>query len=284
MIVFYVLVWLGMSVAQTIGAALAANAAAPDPVASRGLMPTTQDRALVETAISRANLILSLSPTRHRLRASWRTAGPTDRAVPVYLVEVPPNATSTLAAVPRGCMCVFVNPFLLANWIKTHSEGLGRLSLDTTNLLIFMLLHEVGHIHNGSAAGEFSNGELSQLNIEPSLAKANEEQADEYAVGLVKQHVKQLSKESLVANWVAIELTKLSWNMQAYRTLDEIGASSTGKRSVFFDQSYSHPNLAWRMLRSNYLIQESPETKRLLDLFEEARQRGVEQKSLYPRK
>lgn len=83
---------------------------------------------------------------------------------------------------------------------------------------------------------------------------------------------------------MAHELVKLSWNMQAYRTLDEFGSFATGRPAIFFDQSYSHPNLAWRVLRSNYLIQKSPETKFLLDAFEEARQRGANPKSLYERK
>jgi hypothetical protein len=156
------------------------------------------------------------------------------------------------------------------------------LQLDRFHLLTFMLLHEVGHIIQGSAAGEFSNGEVSQVNIDPSLAKANEEEADEFAAGLVRQYARQssVSDASLAANWVAVELAKLSWNMQAYRTLDEFGAATTGKPSIFFDQTYSHPNLAWRMLRSNYLIQQNPETKQLL----EARRRGAAPRPLYQRK
>jgi hypothetical protein len=141
-----------------------------------------------------------------------------------------------------------------------------------------MLLHEVGHISNGNAAAEFIDGELSQLNLEPSLAKANEEGADEFATNLIRLYLNQTSPVSLTANWVATELTKLSWNMKAYRTLDEFGAGATGKPSVFFDQTYSHPNLVWRVLRSNYLIQQSPETTQLLDAFEAARQLGEQQR------
>ena len=54
-------------------------------------------------------------------------------------------------------------------------EGPGRFELDASHVLIFMLLHEVGHITDGSPSGEFINGALSQLNIEPSRAKASEE-------------------------------------------------------------------------------------------------------------
>jgi hypothetical protein len=281
-----VLAALLLTAGELSGTARAADTLSTDPVVLRGLTHTTKDRGLVEAAINRANLLLAT--TSRNLIGSWHlasNAGAGDKAVPVYLVAAPAAATSTPAAVPRGCTCVFVNPSLFAAWVKTHTEGASRLRLDVSYLLTFMLLHEVAHITQRTAAGDFSNGELSQLNIEPSLAKANEEDADEFAAGLVRQYSQQLSGSaaSLAASWVAMELTKLSWNMQAYRTLDEFGASSTGKPSVFFDQAYSHPNLAWRVLRSNYLIQQSPETKQLLDAFEEARQRGSSRQPLYPR-
>jgi len=150
------------------------------------------------------------------------------------------------------------------------------MSLEPKYILTFMLLHEVGHLNKRTSGADFANGSLSQLNIDPSLAKADEEDADEFAAGVVRDWSTKepASTTSLEANFVAIELTKLSWNMQAYRTLDEFGAFATGKPSVYFDQNLTHPNLAWRILRSNYLIQQSPETRQLLQSFEEARQRG----------
>jgi hypothetical protein len=159
------------------------------------------------------------------------------------------------------------------------------MALDHGYILAFMLLHEVGHIAHGHAAAEFSKGALSQLNIDPSLAKAREEEADEFASVLIRDLSRSspATNTSMTANLVAMELLKISWNMQAYRTLDEFAASATGKPSVFFDRSYSHPNLAWRILRSNYKIQESEQAKDLLDAFETARQKGVNPAILYPR-
>ena len=161
-----------------------------DPVLARGLHHSQQDRAMVETAIARTNRLIA--KTGHRLRASWSEAvEPADRSVPVYGVAAPEGKAATPAAVPRGCTCVFVNPGLFASWLKTHSTGTGRLDLDPAYVLTFMLLHEVGHITQRSAAGEFSNGELSQLNIEPSIAKANEEEADDFAIALIREEIKQ---------------------------------------------------------------------------------------------
>ena len=159
------------------------------------------------------------------------------------------------------------------------------MDVDRSLVLTFMLLHEVGHVVRGDNAGDFSNGEFSQLNTDRTIAKSQEEKADDFAAKLVRDLIREsrVSDATLAANWVALELTKLSWNMQAYRTLDEFGAAATGKSSVFFDQNYSHPNLAWRILRSNFLIQQSPETQKLLEAFEEARQRGMNPQPLYSR-
>jgi hypothetical protein len=264
---------------------LAAAAASPsetaDPVVSRGLTHTAQDRQVLEKAIGRTNLLLSQAG--RTLAASWQLvpAAGGKAAIPVYLVAAPTGAAALPAAVPRGCVCIFINPAALAAWLKPHVEGKGRFELDASHLLAFMLLHEVGHIAEGSASGEFVNGTLSQLNIEPSRAKASEEKADEFASDLIRKHAKPGTNAFLDANFIAMELSKLSWNMQAYRSLDMFGSTALGTPSVFFDQGYSHPNLEWRILRSNYLIQQTTEAQQLLDAFEKARRRGSTQRPIY---
>ncbi len=50
---------------------------------------------------------------------------------------------------------------------------------------------------------------------------------------------------------------------------------------MFFDKNLSHPNLHWRVLRMNHLIQGSQATKELLDTFEDARRRGANPQPLY---
>ena len=156
------------------------------------------------------------------------------------------------------------------------------MTLNAPHVLAYMLLHEVGHIEQGNAAGDFSNGAWSQLNIDPSLAKVSEEKADEFAAHLIRDVASRTDgSASLTAAWISLSLSSLSWNMQAHRTLDEFGATALGKPQVFFDTSYSHPNLAWRILRSNHLIRPSAATKALLDAFEEARERGAAHKPIY---
>jgi hypothetical protein len=256
-----------------------------DPVISRGLTHTLDGQNEILRAIRRANEILHAA--RLGLKPlSYTAAGTVTSidAIAVYLIATPASAISTAAAVPRGCTCIFANSALLASWVRTHSQGTGRMALDGSILMTFMLLHEVGHLIKGGASGEFSDGGFSQLNLEPTHAKANEEDADAFAANLIREQAQPgVSIDAfLAANETSRELTKLGWNMQAYRSLGQFGSGETGKPSVYFDQTYTHPNLAWRMLRSNDLIQHTTASRRLLDAFEEARQRGASLKKLYP--
>ncbi len=260
-------------------------AGAADVVTERGYATTTMDQQLVEAVLVRVNRLLS--ETAIRLMPSWRSNGSsTAEGFPVYLVQSGSKGAETPAAVPFGCRCVFVNPFVLADWVKNNSKGSGRLDLDRGNFLAFVLLHEAGHLAKLTSAAVFENGEMSQLNVDPSKAKAAEEEADDFAAELLKRRARQaqVNDTSLDANWVVNELTKLSWNMQAFRSLDEFGAFAVGKPSVYFDNGYTHPNLAWRILRVNNLIQQTKETQYLLEAFEDARRRGADPQPLYQRK
>lgn len=257
-----------------------------DVVIDQGLSHTTQDQQITAQAIERANLFLM--ERNIRLFPSWNTIKEENlqhNLVPVYLVESALHRMSTSALVPKGCRCIFVNPQVLVSWVNNNSDGNGRVSIDKNYFLTYILLHESGHIATQSASGAFNEGPFNQLNIDPSKAKANEEDADEFAANILRQYSRQTpaNQSSIEANWVINELSKLSWNMQAFQSLDEFGAFAVGKPSVYFDNGYSHPNMAWRVLRINNLIQSSEATRSLLDLFEEARQRGANPAPLHQR-
>ncbi len=253
-------------------------------VTQRGLEHTAQDRPLVATSIARVNRLLAGRAIR--LAPAWEPLPQPSNGIasyPVYLIRTPDGKGTTPAAVPKGCQCVFVDPAFLESWAEFNSQGNGRLTIDRKYFLDFVLLHEAGHIANGTAAGRFENGGWSPFNIDPSKDKTAEIGADDFAATILKdasQHT-SANNDSIQANWVVNELVKASWNMQAYRTLDEFGAFAIGKRSVFFDNGYTHPNMAWRILRVNHAIQQSEATSSLLKAFEEARERGEKSEPLY---
>lgn len=155
-----------------------------DVVIERGLRHTDLDQAMVATAVERTNRLLV--DTEIRLAASWLESTNQSvaiNAVPVYLVATGEGNASTPAAVPKGCRCIFVNPATLATWVINNSLGPGRMTLDRNYFLTFVLLHEAGHISKGTPAAAFENGRLSQLNVAPSKAKANEEDARRVCCG-----------------------------------------------------------------------------------------------------
>lgn len=69
--------------------------------------------------------------------------------------------------------------------------------------------------------------------------------------------------------------------MQAHRTIDKFRVNFTSDPTTFFDPSYSHSNMEWRILRVHYLISDSIDAKALFDEFESLRLLGDEQAPLY---
>lgn len=261
-----------------------AASAESDPVATRGLRHTRTDRSTVEQAVNVANRLLATPG--YRIDTSWApsSAGASDvTSIPLFSIETKPDAPSTPAAVPKHCSCIFVDPRALRAWLKTSSSSSGKLALDPAHTLAFMLLHEVGHINQRTSGMVYENGSLSQLNVAPSVAKNHEDNADDFAASLVRETSlrRPVSDASISATRVASELVNLAWNLQAYRLLDKFGSTMISDPAVFFDQSYSHPNLEWRILRSNHTVQQTAISKELLDAFEDARARAQDPAPIY---
>lgn len=259
--------------------------AADDPVLQKGFKHTRAEEELVGRAIGTTNALLAGHGRALALAGTWQATKPSAgvETVPLYLVSSPAKATTTPAAVPRGCRCVFVNPSAFQAFMKEQTAGPARMSLDAKYVLTFMLLHEVGHLTKRTPGAEFASGELSQLNLDPSLEKASEREADSFAAEVIRGVLdhKKGTMPGIEAAWVSQALVALSWNMQAYISLDNFGATAVGSPSVFFDKNLSHPNLVWRVLSVNYLIQQTDVTRDLLESFERARQRGANPEPLY---
>lgn len=249
-----------------------------------------EGRALVEKAIHLVNALLGARP--EKLVAVWHKATKMDdagrgsSAIPVHSVQHKDRTRTLPAFVPQGCRCIVVDTLALSHWLSRHSaDETTQLSLDADHSLAFILLHEVGHIVHGDASGRFENGGYAELNIDPSYAKAREQRADKFAADILRSLIqaRQPNSATTAAAMVAMELTKLSWNMQSHRSLQNFGATAIGAPDVFFDRSLTHPNLEWRILNLNNLILQTKEAQALLDAFETARQSGADPKPLYQR-
>jgi hypothetical protein len=253
--------------------------ASVEEVSSRGLVESPVGRDLVEAAIVRTNALAAGSAGL--LRPSWQAASLS--SLTVYLVVSRGVSAGNAVGVPRNCRCVFVQVEAFRRWIAGHSTGTARLTLDEADVLAFMLLHELGHLRQFEHVVDFDRGELVALNVEPSLDKAREERADEFAANLVRSGLSagKPMDVALTAGAISVALSSLSWNLQASRSLDEFGSAALGTPSAFFDVGYSHPNLGWRVLRVNDLIQQSALSRQLLEGFEAARGRGANPKPIY---
>lgn len=75
----------------------------------------------------------------------------------------------------------------------------------------------------------------------------------------------------LVAAQIAMTLSQVSWNLGAHRLLDDFGGTALKKRSLFWDFGLSHPNLEWRILNVNHMINPTEATTQLLHDFENKR-------------
>ncbi len=258
-----------------------------NPITARGLFEAVVGQDLVEAAIKYAN-IFAVGHSELTLRASWDPQHDQQEGqeAVVYLVKGEGRLAGNAVGVPRDCRCVFVQMTALEEWISTNSTGSGRLELDAPYLLAFMLIHELGHLHHGHHAVDYMEGKLLQLNIEPSVAKQHEKLADEFAATIIREAIngsQAISSSSLEATLLSTELTKLSWNLQARRSLDFFGSDLLGTPEVFYDSGYSHPNLSWRILRVNHLIHQTNESRALLENFEKSKNRGVEPEPLFRR-
>lgn len=263
------------------GAVCAEAPCAVDQVTQRGLRRTDLGETVVKNSIETVNGLVRERGLGLFLARPCESGEPS--GIPVHVIASPERGHSSIASVPRECRCIFVDTALLAGWIQQNSAGTGRFELNAEASLSFILLHEIGHVVHGTRAVQFHDGVASQLNIDPTIAKDNEEAADEFASSILKRwsEFTPANSASISANAIVNELGKISWNMQAFRTLDEFGAFAAGKPAVFQDLGFSHPNLAWRILRSNYLIRPTPENRYLLDMFEEARERSAHPEPLF---
>jgi hypothetical protein len=70
-----------------------------------------------------------------------------------------------------------------------------------------------------------------------------------------------------------LALQNISWNMQVWRSLEYFGSASTFVPEVYWDQGYSHPNLAFRMLIIGDLVESNYLSHQMVQMFVEGRNR-----------
>jgi hypothetical protein len=243
-----------------------------------GLIESPIDHPALEAAIHSADLILG-SSSGSSFTPGWKPS-PTESVIRVFAAEPKGLGETEVMSSYRQCHCVIVQVGRLSSW-QTQQTGTGQalLDLDSETLLVYMLLHEMGHIVHGDVVGTVASSknadEAMKFNLSPTTQKEHEIAADQFAAQAIAVATADNGTErGIKGARVGVTLAKLSWNLAEHRLLDNFGITAVHAPSQFYDSGLSHPNLEWRILSVNASISNTDPARALLRDFEASRQVG----------
>ena len=136
-------------------------------------------------AISAVNEVLGDRILPLKLIASNGNDGARDDIIPVY--HVAPIYNFSIAAVPFNCRCIVINGLGFEEAFGTLSSGSILLQGKEIPMLVFLLLHEIGHIQAGHYGQFLPKLQTAQVNSEKNLSKEQEIEADAYAASVLRK-------------------------------------------------------------------------------------------------
>jgi hypothetical protein len=264
---------LGLAIVILVGAHAEA-AQGSDPVEASGYRQSVEGRSLVESASKAANAVLS-SSSSFRLKPSWdikATDGPAPDDIKLFLIAATPQPF--VIQVPfRSCRCIFVQAEAFRTSVARYARDSKMTSkIDPSQLLAFMLLHEVGHQQEGHPG--YMDKESPDLNFDDNEIKTRERAADEFAAKALISASKDTKRIDAFLRAMDIEmaLSKVSFNLTGIRVIGNFGGSTLCSRDLFADRGVSHPNFELRILMVNDIISGTPTSHQLVADFERCRQ------------
>ncbi len=173
--------------------------------------------------------------------------------------------------VPEEGDKIVVHPKKLKKYLDFYcKEDQLQLGIEIKYICAVMLLHEVGHIVNGDPGSFGLGGPNPDFNREDTEAKKREFLADKFAAQQIKAVIEK-GDENFFGWNTSIAVSNFVWNLSKKRMIDNFGETW----SVFWDQSYSHPNLELRFLiMQNELVDESlkEDSQELINQFLKSRE------------
>jgi hypothetical protein len=239
---------------------------------SFGLARTGIEADLVNQAIEVANTILAGGDANLFRRDLSPQAGP--REVPVSLLSSLNLSGSDVIWVPPNCRCVYIQAPALRRWIDRakHADGYGD-PFDEKYVVAFMLLHEMGHILQGTS-GEYLRSEdpASSLNVRSTDAKLAESAADAFAEAELVERLRSGGNQAQTASAIVSNISILSNNIYYAITLGQgLTEIMCLTPTIYWDWGYSHPNLVFRLMETMNRLAPSPQTARIVADFEDCR-------------
>jgi hypothetical protein len=242
---------------------------------SFGLEPTTSEGELVRGAMSIANNLLERRSNLSFVLGEGNDGS--DGRVPVFVLASINLTLSDVMWVPKGCKCVYVHARGLRRWLdKARSaDGYGD-AFEEGDVVAFFLLHEMGHVSHDKPGAllDFEDSNPSQ-NMEKSNSKKDEEDADAFAEGVLKKALES-NANGATASVVSQNIAVLAINIYTASilgvTLNEILCSSP---KIYWDWGFSHPNLAYRLVRIAHDLAPSEMMSTALTDFENCRAKNL---------
>lgn len=253
----------------------------PDPIEAYHLNECFVRRDVVAEAVSTCNVVLR-SDSGIVLRPSWEQSRPVG-SLPVYLIDAEGLPADALCFVPDGYKCIFVTSSLFPNLGKLFAEpDPQEVVRQSRDVLTILLLHECGHIHYGDA-GSFA-GSSAGLNLTRTAAKDRETRADQFAAEMLRKAKADIAgafhARSVTAMTLMAQTMLINFNFFGARVVN-LGSRKFRDKGVYWDDSLTHPNLAFRMLNiAAGMDPENQDAQKNLQDFLDAR-KPLEDPSLY---
>lgn len=241
-----------------------------DPVAAAEFKETNKDRDFIKEVIDLTNEIFGIS-SDIKLVPSWEAAAKKPGAEPVKVYLIAPTNPAFLLQVPfKSCRCIFIQVDAYRKNLFNYSERLEQmLKIDDKYMLVFMLLHEIGHISQHDD-GHYDERQ-PDYNFNDNVLKQKELIADRFATNKLIEAATTSGFAALKSQFIQMEISKASWNLQVVRTLENLGGTTLCSKHIFADRGASHPNFELRILNANHILTNTPETANLLAVFENCR-------------
>jgi len=186
------------------------------------------------------------------------------------------------------CNCIIIQGSVFFDWLNQYSGKRGELELidiGKKEILVYFLLHELGHIRN-KHPGRAINKKSKHYNVIKTKSKKRETIADLFASNMILEGLSNAEKFDrwMATSWVSVELGQLSFNLQGIRSIEEFGGTYLNLPRLFQDKGKSHPNFELRVLQINHDIQQTEDSKILLDSFIKHQKESISQDGVLYRK
>ncbi len=252
--------------------------------AQLGYLSTKSGSDWLGEAIKRANALLAGTRNyRLQLPGGAPAADAKPGAINITVWPVSERGLTPLetAFVPYRCRSIILQTPALAARIEIwNGDQATGLQIEPAAIVTWILLHELGHIHAADSGALEAAPAVRGSDFSNTEQKRRELSADAFAVGLIKKaDATQPTAAFLAGMKASLAMTQLSRNLQRDRQLSMFGASVLATPGAFGDVGDTHPNLELRVLISLVMLNDSDESRALLDQFMLTRNRAAHSSS-----